>query len=305
MSCHTTLPYAMARPAHGQSEELTKMRSLIEERVKLFDNIGFNGNIPAWYEEFKQSSYSNESVMNAITLVYMDKGVDNPTLGDSTKTALKLMWERQIKDGPHAGGFDWLDKFGLAPFENEGAAHWGSAMVAVAIGEAPENYKKNPLIKENLKNLRRYLKNNFENMNLHHQLAVTWANKEIGYILSPEQVKSVATKVLAAQSGGGWSIHKLLGIAGQGNIPDGYATGLVTNVLLKLDKGHTPEVKKSLKWIRSSQSVIDSGVLPNGQASCGSWFGMSPNSSGQSLFFTDLSTSYAMLALQTAKKLGH
>jgi squalene-hopene/tetraprenyl-beta-curcumene cyclase len=307
MSCHTTLPYAMARPAHGQSEELLSMRTAIEERVKLFDEVGFEGNVQPWYESFKKSSYSNESVMNAITLVYMDKGVAQGTeeLGGSTKTALKLMWERQVKDGEHMGGFDWLDQYGFAPFENKGSAHWGTAMVAVAIGEAPENYKNNPLIQENIANLRKYLQKNFDDMNLHHQLVVAWADKEIGGILSGEQVKEVTRKVLASQAEGGWSIHNLLNISGHSTVPDGYATGLVTNIMMKLGKGDDVKVKGGLSWIRNSQTVANTGVLASGMPSCGSWFGMSPNSHKQSLFFTDLSTSYAMLALQTAKKMGH
>lgn len=306
LSCHTSVPYAMSRPAFGQSEELDTVRKIVEKRVKIYQAEGLDSpNLIPWYEYTKES-FSTESVANSITLIYMDKGegLGSEKLSKEAKASLEWAFDMQIKEGPKKGGFLWLDMFNLKPFEAKGGEMWGASMLAVAIGEAPENYKANPLIQDNIKMLKEYLGREFNNHTLHEQLMVLWADHELGGgILTESQVKQTIKKTLTANKEGGWSIHKLLGVAGE-STPDGYATGMVTNILLKKGMKEEIKVKNALGWIRGSQNIARTGVLPNGSPSCGSWFGMSPNSGAASTFFTDISTSYSMLTLKTASRLG-
>jgi len=207
LSCHTTLSYSLVRPSFGQSEELTRMREMIEKRVEIYSQGGLigNGANQMWYPETIQESLSNEAVLNAVTLVYMDKGKEKGTekLKSSTKKALDLMWKRQEVAGDLKGGFKWLDYFGLRPFEAKGAGYWGAAMVAVAVGEAPENYKNNPAIQENLNELKKYLKTNLANETLHNQLMVVWANQALdGTIISQAKVKEIGKAVGAGTTDG-------------------------------------------------------------------------------------------------------
>jgi hypothetical protein len=177
-------------------------------------------------------------------------------------------------------------------------------MVAVAVGEAPDGYKNSAEIQENLKELKAYLKKDISNQTLHNQLMTVWADYELGGgIISETEKKKIINKVLTkAEANGGWSIHSLFGETAQE--VDGYATGFVTNIMMKLGYKDHATVKKGLKWIRTSQNVAATGVLPDGSPGCGSWFGSSLNHGAQSTFMTDLSTSYAILALQTASKMG-
>lgn len=307
LSCHTSVPYSMVRPAYGQSEELDKMRNVIEQRVKTWKAEGVSSqNLTAWYPEFQAKSMSTESVANAISMIYMDRGVAEGTekLSQTTEDALEIMWSMQKNSGNMKGGFDWLDVFNLKPFEAAGGDYWGASMVAISVSEAPDDYLKRADIQDNIENLKGYLKNNFDSYTLHEKLMGVWADHELGGgVLSNSQIKTTLDQVMGLQKEGGWSIHKLLG-ASVDEVPDGYATGLVTNILLRTGRAETPQAKKGLKWIRSSQNLINTGVLPNGAPSCGSWLGASPNGNGQSQFFTDISTSYSMLTLQTASKLG-
>jgi squalene-hopene/tetraprenyl-beta-curcumene cyclase len=306
LSCHTSVPYAMARPAFGQTEELENVRKIVEERVKIYKNEGIDSpNLKPWYD-YPKESFSTESVANSITLIYMDKGegLGQEKLSKEAKASLDWAFEMQIKEGPKKGGFLWLDMFNLKPFEAKGGEMWGASMLAVAIGESPGNYKNNPMIQDNLKMLKEYLGREFNNHTLHEQLMVVWADHELGGgILTEAQIKQTIKKTLSNHKEGGWSIHKLLGVAGE-STPDGYATGMVTNILLKKGLKEEVKVQNAVKWIRTSQNIVSTGVLPNGSPSCGSWFGMSPNSGEASTFFTDISTSYSMLTLKTASKLG-
>jgi hypothetical protein len=177
-------------------------------------------------------------------------------------------------------------------------------MLAVAIGEAPENYKSSAAIAENLEMLKDFIRRDFNKHTLHEKLMAVWADHELGGgVLSQNQIKNTMSEALSRYREGGWSIHSLLGVAGD-NVPDGYATGMVTNIMLKKGMTEEVEVKGGLKWIRSSQRIGATGVLPDGRPGCGSWFGMSPNTNQASTFFTDISTSYSMLTLRTASRLG-
>ncbi|MGK0367937.1 MAG: hypothetical protein ACI9QD_001077 [Thermoproteota archaeon] len=309
-SCHTTMGQAMVQPAHGQSEQMNRVRLMTEERVKIFKEEGFRGlrNKP-WYEI--ERSFSTESVVNASTLVFLDKGAEREVLSQSAEDALEIMWKRQITEpGSKKGGFMWLDQFAMAPMEDANSPYWGSAMAAVTTGNAPDEYRTRANVQENISELKKYLARDLENQTPHNQLMALWANHELGGgIVNAEQEKRIIKDILGrADSGGGWSIHSLLANSSSINNnlrkAEGYGTGYVTNILLKIGYHEKREVKKGLKWIRGNQGVVSTGVLPDGRPACGSWVAVSPRGGAPSRYLTDISTSYSILALRSATKLG-
>lgn len=300
ISCHTTLPYAMIRPKHGSSAESTRLRKVVEKRVNLYKTKGFVAEVDAWYEDYREQSLSNEVVMNALTLIYLDLGKKDSldALSAETRSALNIMWQRQDK-----GGFAWLDVFDLKPFEAKGAAEWGAAMVAIAVAKLPAAYHKE--VATNLKSLRAHLKSRFSKLNLHNRLSIVWAHQTLGGILTESQVKAVLSEVKGlVNKDGGLSIMKLISASGKKASPsDGYATALTAIVLLHSGEGKSATVTNAVNWIKENQKTQNQKILPYDTSDAGSWFGMSPNHEEQSLFFTDLSTSYAMLALHEYQKI--
>jgi squalene-hopene/tetraprenyl-beta-curcumene cyclase len=115
LSCHTTVPYALARPA--------LRKNLGESAVPVLDGLlkDVDRRLVAWpavthmYEfdaEKKMESKGTEAVLSALMLAWNDDahGVNLPTV--PTKRALDRLWETQRADG----GWDWL-RFTLEPWE--------------------------------------------------------------------------------------------------------------------------------------------------------------------------------------------
>ena len=122
MSCHTTLPYALARP---------ELRGLLSERgpspaeQKIVGNLLTRAqnwrDVEPWYPDQTRGipktseSRAIESVMNALVLSRRDAPTGK--LSDDACTALGVMWSLQMKTGPEAGAWTWLN-FKMDPWES-------------------------------------------------------------------------------------------------------------------------------------------------------------------------------------------
>jgi hypothetical protein len=109
MSCHTTLPYALARPA---------LRGPLGEREpstaegKIFGNLLTRArswrDVEPWYPDQTRGipktseSRAIESVINALVIVRRDASTPGQ-LSDDGRTALDVMWKLQMKTGPNSG----------------------------------------------------------------------------------------------------------------------------------------------------------------------------------------------------------
>ena len=105
MSCHTTLPYAIARPA---------LRVALGERepsaaeAKILGNLLTRArnwrDVEPWYPDQTRGipktseSRAIESVMNALVIARRDAPTGQ--LSDDGRTALGVMWKLQMKTGP-------------------------------------------------------------------------------------------------------------------------------------------------------------------------------------------------------------
>ena len=174
MSCHTTLPFALARPA--LRVPLGEHEPSVAER-KIFGNLMTRAqawrDIEPWYPDQTRGlpktseSRAIEAVMNALVIARRDAAAGH--LSEDGRTALGVMWKLQMKTGPNSGGWTWLN-FNLEPWESPNSPFFGAALAALAVGSAPDAYAASPEIQDNLKALRGYFTSEHGKVSLLNQL---------------------------------------------------------------------------------------------------------------------------------------
>jgi squalene-hopene/tetraprenyl-beta-curcumene cyclase len=318
ISCHTALPYALGRPSlraalgeKAASENESRLLESVSKRVRLWKDV-----TPFYTESSGVTktlqSRGTESVLNALILASVD--ARSGKLSDDTRTALHHMWALQARTGNQMGAWPWLN-FGNEPFEAKDSPFYGASLAAVTVGMAPENYRATPEIQNNLKLLGDYIRREFPNAPLIHQVVSLWACEKWPGLLSAAQQKSIVDDVLAYQeSDGGWSLSSL-GWTWRGSGPrmladlfvrsndsplarksDGYATGLIVFVLAQMGVPHEEvHLQRGRSWLMSNQDRKE-----------GLWPGYSlvnrrDPSSGTGRFMNDAATAYAVLALTSGK----
>lgn len=304
VSCHTVLPYALARPA---LQRALGEAAPAPAEVKLLENV--SSRVQAWNQaspfyddqhsgsDKTRQSRGTESVLNA--LILSSTGARAGRVSPATQAALDIMWAQQRTDGPDRGAWDWLN-FGLRPWEAADSRYYGATLAALAVGYAPAVYRSDPAVRDHLQRLREYLDRESASQSLEHRLLLLWASMKLPGLLDQTQQQSIATEVLDAQrSDGGWSLAPLARRHWRvfGLFPaqsDGYATGLATFVLEQIS---TPRARAAAAigraWLRQNQQI------PRGQ-----WVARSLNkrrdlSTPVGLFMSDAATAYAVLALTT------
>jgi hypothetical protein len=307
VSCHTAVPYAMARPALRRSlhesapspAEETMLRYVVR-RVTLWDEV------EPFYNDAKsgprktQESRGTEAVLNALVLARYDASQGH--LRAITRDALATMWKMQLTAGPEAGAWDWLN-FHNSPWEADESQYWGATLAAIAVGMAPDNYHNSPEIQPQLEHLRAYLKDHYTAQPLMNRIVLLWASGTIPGLFTPQAKRTLFADIAASQSAdGGWSMAKLGNFQRRDKTPestasDGYATGLTVYALEESGfTGHSTLVRTGLQWLRRNQDPTT-----------GRWYAESLNKkrdpeSDAGRFMTDAATSYAVLALEAAKR---
>lgn len=127
VSCHTTLPYALARPrlrtSLGEGQASSTEAALVEnvlKRVRQWNEIApFYPDQTAGVPKTSQSR-GTESILNAAVLAARDASVG--TLSADTRTAFQNMWALQMKTGELTGAWLWLH-FRLEPWESDQAPY--------------------------------------------------------------------------------------------------------------------------------------------------------------------------------------
>ena len=313
ISCHSLLPYALARPILrrlANENAPTKLEAKILEqtkrRVANWDRL----DVPSFqlFYDFddakKKQSRGTEAVLNALVLSFDDRFQGREEPSDDTKQALSILWAAQITEGQHKGSWEWLN-FGLEPWESDGARFLGATVAAIAVGAAPGNglAGTDGDSEKRLDSLRNYLTKHYGSQNLHNRVWMLWASTSMAGLLTPQEKEKLIEQILAKQqASGGWSLGSL-GDFARGEVktlattPDGYATGLNLHALqlAGLTK-QNPQVNKGLAWLRSNQDPT------------GAWRAASvnkhrsPESSNPAKahvgkFMWDAATGYAVLAL--------
>jgi len=318
VSCHTAVPYALARPAlhaalgeDGLVPDERKIVDNVTKRVRMWDTVK-----PFYTDEDRgphktAQSRGTESVLNALILAGYD--LRSGKLSPDTRTALKEMWALQETSGDLKGAWSWL-QFDNEPFEAHDSDYYGAALAAVAAGVAPEGYLATPEIQNNLKLLRDYLNREYARQSTSNHAVLLWASAKWPGLLTRTQHESIVHDIVSQQrADGGWSLATLawtwrdwttttlVKLWWKSNATplepksDGYATGLMIYALQQAGLSREdPHVKQGLVWLERNQDKSE-----------GRWPGYSLNnrvdpSSEMGHFMSDVGTAYAVLALTAA-----
>lgn len=299
VSCHTVVPYAMARASlRGDLQEPapSPMERAVLENVTT--RVRMWGIVDPFYDGPRAlQSRGTEAVLNALILVTYE--VPSQALSPQTRLAFDHMWAQQLKAGTDAGAWPWLE-FQNAPFEGD-SRYYGATLAAVAVGSAPASYRSAPEVQAGIQLLRGYLLKDYASQILLDRLMLVWASSKLPELLSPLQQRSVIEDVLSKQQvDGGFSLSSFVGAwqrrdhTPQEIRSDGYATGLVALVLKEAGIiNDQPPLQRAIAWLEQNQGKD------------GRWLAYSLNkrrdlNSDVGRFMSDAATAYAVLALKRA-----
>lgn len=313
VSCHTQVPYALARPVLRRQlgeHALTDPESAMIESIVKRVNLGSEAK--TFYTDAEhgpgktREARNAEAVNNALILASYDASdtSSGAHLQPVTFAAFSAMWKLQEQTGDKAGAWVWQN-FHFSPWEAPESEYWGACMAAVATGIAPDHYRDDPRIQPNLKLLREYLLREEARQPLINRVALLWASSKLPGLMSGKDRDALVRELQAKQhADGGWSVAEL-GTNAQGETAwkrhdnsafntssDGYATGLIVLALEESGiKKNNAELRRGLAWLETSQNKTD-GMWPAWSLNVK----RDPNSD-VGKFMSDAATGFAVLAL--------
>lgn len=268
----------------------------IEKRVALWNAVGpFYTDAEMGPDKTIQSR-GTESVLNALILTSYDARTGK--LNPITKTALENMWSLQLTSGEARGAWNWLN-FKNGPWEADESQYWGAVLGAIAVGNAPEDYRSDPRIQQKLGFLQAYLRQQYAKQPIVNRINLLWASAELpGLLDTGEREELISTIFSLQQPDGGWSLPSFGTWKRQDNSPldtrsDGFATGLTLLALLQagIDRSQ-PRMKKGFAWLEQNQDP-NTGLWPSYSLNKQ----RDPNSNiGR--FMSDAATGYSVMALE-------
>jgi squalene-hopene/tetraprenyl-beta-curcumene cyclase len=322
ISCHTVVPYLLARPALRKAMQITELTS---QEARLLHNIALRVET-AWNRALMSDAkhggeHGTEEVLNALILARHDADEGVPQASEITRKAFRQLWETQRSDG----AWDWMD-FAQEPDESAAARFYGATLAAVAVGTVPrleragEGYGMS-----NAGSLRGYLRKHFSQQNLYNRTWMLVASARWPGLLTQPECEELITELKAKQNrDGGWSLWSLgpwrwskddplSEPAGKLDLKlleqsDGYATGLITFGLLQVRvPASDAAVVRATGWLKSNQREI-----PVDQYRWKCWRTPSLNNSHESdgsrtgawerMMMSDLATAFSALALLSVEQ---
>ena len=319
VSCHTAVPYALARPAlgallHEEDAPAAESRLLADvvTRVREWNTVKpFYGDTTSDGRTKALQSRGTEAVLNALILASRDER--SGTVSPEARQAFANMFALQQSDGDEAGSWPWLD-FGLRPWESSTAAYFGAALAAVAVGIEPRQYAGARQIQPNVNRLRAYLRDHLDqplwrrllrrdDPRLFNRAMLLWASASLPGLATRDEQRSMIEELWRAQApDGAWALTSLGSWHSDASTEDdaagdGLATGLVADALEAAGTSpNDPRLAWALAWLARHQDT-----------STGMWRGWSLNKqrdlrSNVGKFMSDAATGYAVLALTGAHR---
>jgi squalene-hopene/tetraprenyl-beta-curcumene cyclase len=325
VSCHTVIPYALARPAlrramHGKTSTAPTPQEaqLVDETSRRVQTYDAHQLLYDFDDDKKGESRGTEAVLYALILASADAGQALREPRDATRRAMTRLWQTQRTDG----AWDWLD-VGLEPFESIDSAYQGAAFAALAAGmtsSSSSGADARPAIAK----LRNYLRTNYPRQNLHNRTWGLLASTSLDQVLTRAERDELVAELQRRQGDdGGWSLDGLGPWRWNRTIPpfqspgkrdpsvtaksDGYATGLIVYTFMQAGlSGEHPVVKRGLQWLRANQLPVHVGDQegPAWRAHSLNYdreHGGSRGEPWRRLFMSDAATAFASLALSAAE----
>ncbi len=326
ISCHTVVPYLLARPALRKAMQIAEPTS---QEARLLENITRRvesyWNCASMSDTKHGGEHGTEEVLNALILARHDADEGKLQASEITRRAFRQLWETQRADG----AWDWMD-FAQEPDESAAARFYGAALAAVAVGTVPTLWSGGGGYSTASEgSLRSYLRKNHSQQNLYNRVWMLLASAGWpGLLTEPECKELIAELKLKQNRDGGWSLWRLGPWRwSKANPPfepsakldqtqlelsDGYATGLITYTLLQTRVPASDAVLvRATEWLKSNQqqTQVDqyrwkcwrARSLNHGQESGGSRVG-----AWERMMMSDLATAFSALALLSVEQgLGH
>jgi squalene-hopene/tetraprenyl-beta-curcumene cyclase len=270
VSCHSSIPYALARPAlrlamHASAPAAQEAR-LVEETTRRVDSYGAHEVLYEMNDVKKSESRGTEAVLNIVVLASADAGAGRKEPGAATRKALARLWEIQRPDG----AWDWLN-FKLEPYETVDAVYHGATLAAIGVGMVPGATDSSSA---GAGRLRTYLRDNFAAQNLYNRTFTLLASSGLPDVLSRSQRDALRAEFAQRQQAdGGWSLQAMGPWRWSATEPpfkpqgtpdpavlaqsDGFATGLIVYALLRNGQ-HADDamVSAGLRWLKTHQQDI-------------------------------------------------
>jgi len=317
VSCHTALPYALARPELRailhENDATTNERKILADvttRVRSWSEVKpYYGDTTPGGRTKAIESRGTEAVLNALVLASRDER--SGVVSAEARQAFANMFALQQTAGEDAGAWTWLN-FGLRPWEARTSVYFGAALAAIAVGMEPQNYAKSGDIQPNVERLRAYLQEHVDqplwkrvlrrdDPQLFNRAMLLWASAKLPGLIPPDEQQSIVATLRDAQEpDGAWRFTSLGHWRSDASesadaAGDGLATGLVAYALEQAgSRPNEQHVVRALAWLASHQ-----------ESATGMWRAWSLNkqrdpATNVGKFMSDAATAYAVLALSAA-----
>lgn len=276
ISCHTVLPYALARPVLTRKIQEDSPPShesrLLEDISRRVQSYGTHQLFYDATEKQRQQSPNIEAVLNALILsrAYADSGKGQGA--EIARLAFRQLWQTQAPDG------SWgCLEFQLEPWESVDATYAIAALAALAVGTGGPSAQEVAGAADGTDKLRRYLTDHFSDARLFNQVWGLVASTRLTNSITRPQRDIVIQQVRKRQQGdGGWSLWSLgpwrwSNSAGPFAPPgtvdaellsksDGFGTGLVVYALREAGiPADDPTVAQGLRWLQTNQQSVQIG----------------------------------------------
>lgn len=278
VSCHTGLPYLLARPA---------LRGVLGETQPTQYETGLLDRLQA--KAGAKPPGPLQGVETVFTALFLAReGSDSARL----QRAYEQLWSLQVRDGRLKGAWPWYSA-NLDPWETPPSLYYGTALAALAIGAAPPKFREAPEAQEHLRAMDDYLHGGLSDRPLHSRMALLWASSKLPEVLTQPARQALIDELQKKQApDGGWTLESLGpwtahpdAAASAGS--NSYATAFTAYVLEQAGV-RSP---RALEWLRLHQDR-QTGAWP--AASMNKRY---PAGSMEEKFLQDAATAFAALAL--------